>query len=149
MNTVDACIRRKNIRDMTHANPSDELRQLLLRSLDEDLPPREAERLADALRTHAWLRREAEQYRQLRQLLPKLHPPPNAAFAQRVMARLPSRTARRVVLQQLWPAAVAAGVLALTLALGWIYSSTGGVTKEALMGLEEMNADDVYVLNDW
>ena len=125
------------------------LRQLLLRSLDDQLTPAEADRLAEALRQEPWLQKEADNWREFRGALRELHPAPRPDFVQRVMTALPAPVARVITLQRLWPVAIAASLLALVVAAGWVFTTSGSVDKDAVLGLDELTTDDVYVLNNW
>jgi hypothetical protein len=45
--------------------------------------------------------------------------------------------------------AIAASLVALVVAVGWVFTTSGSVDSAAVLGIDELNTDDVYVLNDW
>ena len=129
-------------------NSPQELRDLLLRSFDEELNTNDAQRLQAALLTEAWLLAEREEFLLLRSALSDLHPAPNAVFTQQVMENF--RTEKQVLrpLLKLWPAMAAAACMAIAISLGFIYSSTGSLDTATILGIDQLEMDDVYVFEN-
>ena len=50
-------------------------------------------------------------------------------------------------LVRLWPAIAVAACIAVVLGLGLIYSSSGSLDQEAIMGLDQVDLDDVYAFD--
>lgn len=124
------------------------LRDLLLRSFDQELVETEAQQLQTALRTEPWLAAEKEQYLLLRAALPGLHPAADPAFTQRVTGGLFRQNNRMLrPLVRLWPAIAVAACIAVLLGLGFIYSTSGSLDQEAILGLDQVELDDVYVFD--
>lgn len=133
---------------MDRSSAQEALLDLLLRSLDETLPQAEQAQLDQALREKEWLRTEQQQLLQLRQGLRGLKGQPQAGFVDQLLHQLPARV-RLFSLQRLWPVAIAASLVAAVATAGWIYTSSGGFDKAAIIGLDELEIEDVYALGEY
>ncbi|WP_367391949.1 hypothetical protein [Lewinella sp. LCG006] len=125
-----------------------ELLELLRQSLDRELLPAEGIRLAQALETKEWLRDELALLQALRNSLKQLHPAPSPSFTARVLQRLPEEQQLLRPLIVRWRSVAAAACIALLLGLGLIYNASGNLDSEAILGLEQMELDDVYAFDE-
>lgn len=125
-----------------------ELLELLRQSLDRELSPAENIRLAQALETKEWLRDELALLQVLRNSLKQLHPAPSPSFTARVLQRLPEEQQLLRPLIVRWRSVAAAACIALLLGLGLIYNASGNLDSEAILGLEQMELDDVYAFDE-
>lgn len=125
-----------------------ELLELLRQSLDRELSPAENIRLAQALETKEWLRDELALLQALRNSLKQLHPAPSPSFTARVLQRLPEEQQLLRPLIVRWRSVAAAACIALLLGLGLIYNASGNLDSEAILGLEQMELDDVYAFDE-
>lgn len=133
---------------MDRSSAQDALLDLLLRSFDEPLTPAEQAQLDKALLEQEWLRSEQQQLLQLRQGLRELRGQAQPGFVDQLLHQLPSRV-RPFRLQRLWPVAVAASLIAAIATAGWIYTSAGSFDKEAIIGLDDLEIEDVYALGEY
>lgn len=125
-----------------------ELLELLRQSLDRELPTSDSSRLAQALEANEWLREELALLQTLRNSLKQLHPAPSASFTAKVLQRLPEEQALLRPLIVRWRTVAAAACIALLLGLGLIYNASGNLKSEAILGLEQMELDDVYAFDE-
>ena len=125
-----------------------ELLELLRQSLDRELSPSERIRLAQALETNDWLRRELASLKTLRNNLKQLHPAPSAVFTTSVLQRLSEeqRLLRPLIIR--WRSVAAAACIALLLGLGLIYNASGNLESEAILGIDQMELQDVYAFDE-
>lgn len=133
---------------MDRSSAQEALLDLLLRSLDEVLSPAEQAQLDTALQEEEWLRNEQQQLLLLRRGLRELRGQARAGFVDQLMQQLPTRV-RQFTLQRLWPVAMAASLVAAVATAGWIYTSAGSFDKAAIIGLDELEFEDVYALGDY
>lgn len=124
--------------------------ELLLRSLDETLSPKETEQLTEALQQSEKLRQEKAAFLDLRQQLADWQPAPDAAFSARVMQQIGKQAEEDLsaVIVRLFPRVAAACVVVLFLALGGIYYTEGNLMMENIIGVNEMLTEDAIMLVD-
>jgi len=125
-----------------------ELLELLRQSLDRELSPSESIRLAQALEANEWLREELAALQTLRNSFMQLHPAPSPAFTASVLQRLSEEQQLLRPLIVRWRSVAAAACIALLLGLGLIYNASGSLESEAILGLEQMELDDVYAFDE-
>ncbi len=125
-----------------------ELLELLRQSLDRQLSSSESIRLAEAMDANEWLREELALLQALRDSLKQLHPAPSPAFTANVLQRLSEEQQFLRPLLVQWRSVAAAACIALLLGIGLIYSSSGNLESEAILGLEQMELDDVYAFDE-
>lgn len=125
-----------------------ELLELLRQSLDRELPASERIRLAQALEANEWLREELALLQALRNSLKQLHPAPSPSFTTKVLQRLPEEQQLLRPLIVRWRSVAAAACIALLLGLGLIYNASGNLESETILGLEQMELDDVYAFDE-
>ncbi|MGH1436770.1 MAG: hypothetical protein ACRBG0_20200 [Lewinella sp.] len=125
-----------------------ELSELLRQSLDRKLSEAENLRLAKAMAANDWLKEELAMLQVLRNALTQLHPAPSPLFTTNVLQRLreEQQLLRPLIVQ--WRSVAAAACIALLLGLGLIYNSSGTLESEAILGLEQMELDDVYAFDE-
>lgn len=125
-----------------------ELSELLRQSLDRKLSDAENLRLVKAMEVNNWLREELVTLQKLRDALTQLHPGPNPVFTANVLQRLQEeqQLLRPLIVQ--WRSVAAAACIALLLGLGLIYNSSGNLESDAILGLEQMELDDVYAFDE-
>lgn len=133
---------------MSSSIEHNELSDLLRQSLDRQLSPAEQKRLDTGLEEHASLREELVELQNLRSSLRKLHPQPSSYFTNSVMQQLSEQQQLLRPLIVRWRSIAAAACIALLLAAGLIYSSNGDLETESILGLEQMELDDVYAFED-
>ena len=127
----------------------DLLRQLLFRSLDEDLSEAEAKQLAEGLTRHEDLKNEQKDLLKMREALADLREAPDPIFTQAVMSKIGQRYSTVARINRLWPAVAAACVLAVSVGLTYILLSEGSLNNEALIGLEDdLMPEEVYVFGE-
>ena len=126
----------------------DELLDLLYRAADAPLSAEDRVSLDAALREHAWLREERERLLSMRSALAGLHPDHDPDFVTAVMREVRAERSPLRPLVTRWRAVAAAAVIALAVGGGVIYQSAGGWETEALLGLGEMELDDVYAFDE-
>lgn len=125
-----------------------ELLELLRQSLDRELPASESIRLAQSLEANEWLREELALLQTLRNSLKQLHPAPSPSFTTKVLQRLPEEQQLLRPLIVRWRSVAAAACIALLLGLGLIYNASGNLESETILGLEQMELDDVYAFDE-
>jgi anti-sigma factor RsiW len=125
-----------------------ELLELLRQSLDRELSPSESIRLAQALEANEWLREELAVLQTLRKSLSQLHPATSPAFTTKVLQRLSEEQQFLRPLIVRWRSVAAAACIALLLGLGLIYNASGNLESETILGLEQMELDDVYAFDE-
>lgn len=123
------------------------IKGLLIRSLDQKLAPDEAARLRRALDESSALRAEEQRWHQMRRKIAALRVDRDPAFAERVTNRLfdlGKRTLSRTM-AAIFPKVAAACVLLFLLSLAAIYFSTGALSVDAIIGIEELTPEDANI----
>ena len=121
------------------------LLDLLYLSLDDMLAETESKKLAKALEEQSWLQEELVHIKSIRLALGEIQIPKNKKFVADVMANLPAK--KEFVFQSLWRLSVAAAIIAIVLAAGLIYYSSGSFNTDAILGIEQIEMEHIYVLN--
>lgn len=120
-------------------------RDLLARSLDEELNGEEQAELEQELQRSLRLREEAVQYDQIREAFRSVKQPVDEAFTERVMQK--AEQAVTVHLPARWlHLAVAASVAIILLTGASIYWSEGSFSTDALVGVSELAPEDAVTL---
>ena len=123
------------------------IKDLLIRSFDEELSPDDAVMLEDALKQSSALRAEKQRLEQMRRAIAELQAPEDGQFAQRVMAKL--REGRKKTLNSrlvsIFPKVAAACLLVFMLSLLAIYFSSGTLSIDAIIGVEELTPEDASI----
>jgi anti-sigma factor RsiW len=124
------------------------LSELLIRSLDDALPPAEQTALDAGLAASPALREEHRQLLAMRKALGQIKAAPAPNFTDQVMRRLPIRQGLSFTsaIIRLYPQAAAACVAVLIIGLLSIYLSEGNLSVEALVGIQELSVDEAYSL---
>ena len=121
----------------------DNIKELLIRSFDQELSAEERAALESALaRSETW-RQEKRQLEKLRSLLGGLQATPAPDFPDRVMDKL-STTSLEASLLSILPRAAAACLLAVLLTLIGIYLVEGSLSTEAIIGLSGLSPEDAF-----
>lgn len=124
----------------------EEARLLVHRSLDEALGQEEQLALNEIRLQFPELESEYQQLQEMQQLFSQLQQPASAGFAERVAKTVLADTSWYRPLISSWSAVAAAACVVLALSLGFIYYNSGTLETEALLGLEDIQLDDVYAL---
>lgn len=123
------------------------IRDLLIRSLDQKLDPSETARLRRALDESSVLRTEQQRLRRMRRKIAALRLDRDPTFAERVTNRLldlGKRTLSRTM-AAIFPKVAAACLLLFLLSLAAIYFSTGALSVDAIIGIEELTPEDANI----
>lgn len=130
--------------DREHNNILD----LLLRSMDMELPEAEAEKLEQALQESASLQQEKVRLLAMREQLEAWTAPEDPTFADRVMVNLGKQVEEDLsaVIIRLFPKVAAACVLILAVALGTIYVTEGSLMLDTIIGVNEVVLEDAVLL---
>ncbi len=121
-----------------------DLHELLIRSLDGTLSPREQQQLDDALSASEKLRQQKAQLLQMRNLIATLRVKRDTSFAEGVMARLSQREDPSFLngIVSLFPKLAAACLLIFVLSLLGIYTYQGSLSGEVIIGVEDLLPED-------
>ncbi|MCB0629507.1 MAG: hypothetical protein R2824_11980 [Saprospiraceae bacterium] len=126
-----------------------EIKNLLLRSLTEELSSEEAALLETALSESRELRAEQQALLQTRAAVRSTIPPADPAFVDRVMLRLEKKRKEIALVVQLFPRVAAACVIVL-IALGiFLYFEAGSLSTDALVGLQDLSIDEAVALTEY
>lgn len=130
--------------DREHNNILD----LLLRSMDMELPEAEAEKLEQALQESASLQQEKVRLLAMREQLEAWTAPEDPTFADRVMVNLGKQVEEDLsaVIIRLFPKVAAACVLILAVALGTVYVTEGSLMLDTIIGVNEVVLEDAVLL---
>lgn len=122
--------------------------ELLLRSLDQELLPSEAQQLKTALVSSEKLRQEKDRLIQVRQQLQDWQPAVDEDFTARVMVQISQQLEEDLtaVIVRLFPRVAAACVVVLCVALGAIYLTEGSLMVETIIGVNEVMPEDALIL---
>jgi len=118
-------------------------KELLLRSLDEQLEPEEAVALETALEQSAELREEKRQLMAMRTMLGGMKNIPAPGITDGVVQRI-KRPALERSIARLLPQVAAACVLLVIAGLLAIYFTEGSLTAEAILGVSELAPEEAY-----
>ena len=122
-------------------------KELLIRSLDQELAPNEAARLRRALDESSSLRTEQRRLRLMHRKIAALRLDRDPAFAEGVTSRLldlGKRTLTRTM-AAIFPKVAAACLLLLLLSLGAIYFTSGALSIDAIIGIEGLTPEDANI----
>ncbi len=122
----------------------EEARLLVHRSLDEVFDQQEQQALVVVLAQFPELEVERQQLEEMRQLFSQLQQPAKPGFAAQVASSVLSDHSWYRPLISSWSSVAAAACVVLALSLGFVYYNSGTLETEALLGLEDIQVDDVY-----
>lgn len=125
------------------------IKNLLLRSITEELSTEEQQQLNTALAESEDLREERDQLIYTRDLVIQAVPTADPAFSQRVLQRLDKGRKEVALVVQLFPrvaAACAAVVLILSI---FLYFEAGSLSTDALVGLQDLSIDEAVALTEY
>jgi anti-sigma factor RsiW len=125
------------------------IKNLLLRSMTEELPPEEAAQLEAALSASETLRQEQRALLQTKMALQSALPPADPAFVDRVMIRLDRKRKDIALVVQLFPRVAAACAIVLVALTLFLYFEAGSLSADALVGLEDLSIDDAVALTEY
>ena len=126
-----------------------QIKNLLLRSLTEELSSEEAARLETALSTSEELRTEQQALLQTKAAVRSAIPAADPAFVDRVMLHLEKKRKEIALVVQLFPRVAAACVIVL-IALGlFLYFEAGSLSTDALVGLQDLSIDEAVALTEY
>ena len=121
------------------------LLDLLILSLDNELPAAQQEQLERALKEHKWLRQERDKLIEIRDVLGNMRAAPNDRFTDSVMAHIDagSSGSESIIIRLFPKVAAACAVFLLALVLN-IYSSDGSLSYDSIIGLNDLSPDEAY-----
>ncbi|MCB1124594.1 MAG: hypothetical protein KJT03_23785 [Verrucomicrobiae bacterium] len=123
------------------------IKGLLIRSLDQELTPEEAARLRQALEKSSDLRAERQRLQLMRQRIAALRLAENPVFVEDITNRLielGKETLTRTM-AAIFPKVAAACLLLLLLSLAAIYFTTGALSVDAIIGIDELTPEDANI----
>lgn len=123
------------------------IKGLLIRSLDQELTPEEADRLRQALEKSSDLRAERQRLQLMRQRIAALRLAENPVFVEDITNRLielGKETLTRTM-AAIFPKVAAACLLLLLLSLAAIYFTTGALSVDAIIGIDELTPEDANI----
>lgn len=126
-----------------------EIKNLLIRSLTEELSSEEADRLQAALSQSEELRLERESLLQTVSSVRAAIPSADPAFVDRVMSNLDKKRKEIALVVQLFPRVAAACVLAVIALTLFLYFEAGSLSTEALVGLEGLSVEEAVALTEY
>jgi anti-sigma factor RsiW len=117
------------------------LQQLMIRALDNEITPQEAQQLEKALKEYPELRAEQEELLRMRALFAELKEVPKLHLERSVLEAI---RANRFVYQlaSALPRVAAACVVLIISCLVGIYFSEGSLDLEAILGVSELSPED-------
>lgn len=125
------------------------IKDLLLRSVTEELSLEEQAELDLALSDSEELRKEQKRLLRTRDLLQRAIPPKDLEFSKRVMQKLDKSRTEVALVVQLFPR-VAAACIAVVLALGlFLYFDAGSLSTDVLVGLEGLSLEEAVALTEY
>lgn len=123
------------------------IKGLLIRSLDQELAPVEAARLRRALDESSALRAERQRLHLMRRKIAALRLGRDPAFVEEVTNRLldlGNRTLTRTM-AAIFPKVAAACLLLFLLSMAAIYFTSGALSFDAIIGIEELTPEDANI----
>lgn len=131
-------------------NKHHQIKALLYRSLEEELPEKDKNQLQTGLETFPDLAEEKRRLEALRMLLGNSQPDPSPEFVAKVMRELPRENSREIpmylLLARTLPRIAAALILALAIALAAIYYLEGNLTPDALVGAPRLTPEEALTI---
>ena len=123
----------------------DKLKELLLRSLDAELSPAERRSLDRGLAGSSELREEREELLRIRAGIQSLFPEPDPGFHARLMRRLPGQPGFTAMIVNLFPKVAAACLILIVLTLLGTYLSSGNLSADAIIGLQDLTVEEAFL----
>ncbi len=123
------------------------LLELLIFSLDNELPAQQKLQLEKALQEQPWLRKEKQVLLQLRAGLARVSAPPSESFTDAVMADLgKSEELRHSIIVRLFPKVAAACAVFLLAFILNVYFSDGSISMDSVIGVADLSPEEAYSL---
>ena len=128
------------------------IKEILLKSFDEELTPQEQKLLDEALQNSEALRQEKLEFEQMRKMLGSQESSFKSGFADRVMERLeeePATPSKTVEMFSIFKRVAIVGIAAIIALLITIYYIDGSLTLDAVLGISGYSPDgaELSVLN--
>jgi len=123
------------------------IKDLLIRSFDEELSTTDAARLEQALTQSSTLRTEFRKMENMRKSISTLRVKKDPGFADDVLARLKEEGKKTLntVIASIFPKVAAACLVVFLLSLLAIYFSSGTLSVDAIIGVDELTPEDASI----
>ena len=123
------------------------LKEFLLRSFDEDLSEKEKKELAQALENSAELQAEKAQWQRIRLLISDLRVESSPDFTNQLMGRLRKGEKENMspMVISIFPKVAAACLLVFFISLLSIYLSTGSLSVDSIIGVQDLTPEDASI----
>ncbi len=123
----------------------DNVKDLLIRSFDEELTAEEQQRLNSALAADANLVREKQELEKMRQVLSGYSPRFSQGFSERTLENAFADTAESNNLYFLFKRFALSGVAAIVILLISVYLTDGSFSLNSLLGLSDLTTDNLLL----
>lgn len=125
----------------------DELKLLLLKSLDNQLTTQEQILLNQALEEHNWLQEELESYLLIRNQMANFSIEVDENFHKSILEKVSNRAKtldQRTVIVRLFPKVVAACILVALAFTANLYFTQGSFDLDSFVGLDNVTPEEAY-----
>ena len=120
------------------------VKELLVRSFDEQLLPEEQKKLNEALTQSEELRQEMKEIKELRDLIGGFSPSFEPGFSQAVLVKI-EHTEQNSSLSNLFKKFAFGGVAAIIALLVSVYLTDGNLSVDSLLGLSDLSTDNLLL----
>lgn len=126
-----------------------DIKALMLKSLDESLSKEEQIKLDQTLNTSLEMQKEYQELKQMRHLLEHYNVPDDTLWSdQEILDFIPAARSKNgakiFLLGRYWSKIAVACVIAFVVSLGSVYYQNGSLDGDTLVGIDEINADEAY-----